>query len=308
MAEADLEAPHLRAEGDDEADALLERLINEDPASKEESGLFDEAEEDEGDPDGSAEQEVDLEESEEPVEQPAEEDDGYAEAFLLLKGAGLAPADILQLSRADAVQMGRRLQAEAASSPEGESAQAAVQPQAPAFDTDALRSALSDELGDEAGPAVVTALEKLSQAMQAQVEERLSGLNETVSSLRQMTLQREINTARAELKTRFPDLANDGKYARVRERMDVLARTGSYDDVVTCMQDACMLELPATEPTPRATSRAKKKSGQPSRPGRKAVDPPSRAAKEDEILRRLMSTEPGSKGTPEQLRREFFGS
>lgn len=291
------DSEHSGAKSESEMDAILDSILSPDPEEQEEAS--DEVRQVDEQEEGVVQDDAEDEE-EDVVQNDAE---AYAEAFLALKEQGWEQPDILQLSRADAIQISRRLSA--ASAPEGKVTQDGVQtPAAPAYDAVQLRRVLSDELGDDAGAAVADALDKI--AATAGADPRIDSLTEATNGLRQMFLTMATTDARRQLQDRFPDLSSDGAFTRVRERMGVLASSGEYEDVVTLMQHACMIELPEGSAKP-AKTRQSKRNGQPSRPGRKGSSGPMpKEHAEDEVLRRIL--DPQRTMTPEQIRSEVYGS
>lgn len=291
-----------------EEDAALAAIMNE-AGEVEDDDFMDE-------PEGSGETDVrqqgqEKDDEEDRVDgdgqdQGQEEDDqeDYAQALAQLTKAGWSTADIMALDRDVAIRTGKIMSVQDALDKPTEEASPDRDAQEPAFDASDLAEKLEDALGEEASKALMVALQALAAPRDNSDIEQMKS---SITGLRDMYVEAQSDANRQKLMGEYPSLEDDGVYSRVRERMELLAKSGEYTDVGPLMQHACMIEIPAEERAgAQQARRTKKRSGQPSRPGRTSrTNNGSPESKEDAVLRKLF--DPNRKQSADDIRREIYG-
>ena len=247
-----------------------------------------------------AAQEVEGETPEaEPTTEPAADPDARAASLQALKRDGWTDELISGITDAQLESFGdlakarqsksdndARLRAETAkdSSATSEDSRVPETQDAPTIDVKELVAPIVEELGEDAGAAVVP-------LVQSVVEQATKGLRDTVAKLDSALQQSQsmlysslTEQARGALTSEYPDLSKPEVWASVKARQESLLKSGAYNDPAEVLLHACRIELPrgATK-----TQRTPKRKGSQPTGGRRSTRDQSKMSADDYVLNQL---------------------
>jgi len=178
-------------------------------------------------------------------------------------------------------------------------ASSTAQPASP-VDLETQRSQIADIFGEEAANAVLQPMEQMARSFHTVIEQQKM----QILQLSQIVEQKELASVRSRMQERFPQMADDSAFEKVKNKAVALVQTGQYKSYDDVMLDAARItfaeEIEAVK-TADKISKAKS-AGQPkSRSNATKVSRPKSVIDQDEqVLESLMSGM-----TPDEIQKQF---
>jgi hypothetical protein len=113
---------------------------------------------------------------------------------------------------------------------------------------------ISDVFGEDAAESIMAPMRSMASIV--------ANLYMGVAAQTGRTEQQELTSTRTQLQERYPQLADDGNFNSVVEKMQSLYRTGDYQNITDLMTDAVRIRLADAAPPP-TPQHAAKSAGQP---------------------------------------------
>jgi hypothetical protein len=157
------------------------------------------------------------------------------------------------------------------------------------LDLTTQRAKIADIFGEEAADAVLQPIQSLTQELKAVIGQQ----QQRLFQISQMMEQKEVSSVRTQLQERFPQLADDEAFKGVREKMEVLAKTGQYNTYHDVMLDAARISFADAMQTKTVAAKINqaKSAGQPKQKSTAstATRPKTLDDRDDQVLESLMS-------------------
>jgi len=151
------------------------------------------------------------------------------------------------------------------------------------------RAKIADIFGEEAADAVLQPIQSLTQELKAVIGQQ----QQRLFQISQMMEQKEVSSVRTQLQERFPQLSDDEAFKTVREKMEVLAKTGQYKNYHDVMLDAARISFADAIQTKTVVAKINqaKSAGQPKQKSTAstATRPKTLSDRDDQVLESLMS-------------------
>jgi DNA-binding NarL/FixJ family response regulator len=157
------------------------------------------------------------------------------------------------------------------------------------FNVETQRAKIADIFGEEAADAVLQPIKSLTEELKVVLGQQ----QQRLFQISQMMEQKEVSSVRTQLQERFPQLADDEAFNTVREKMEVLAKTGQYNTYHDVMLDAARISFADAmqSKTVAAKINQAKSAGQPKQKSTAstATRPKTLDDRDDQVLESLMS-------------------
>lgn len=157
------------------------------------------------------------------------------------------------------------------------------------FDVETQRAKIADIFGEEAADAVLQPIKTLTEQLKSVIGQQ----QQRLFQISQMMEQKEVSSVRTQLQERFPQLADDDAFKGVREKMEVLAKTGQYNSYHDVMLDAARITFADAMQTKTVATKINqaKSAGQPKQKSTAstATRPKTLDDRDDQVLESLMS-------------------